>query len=30
MNCIKNFLEFIIEEEKNIPLVMKALKKGKR
>lgn len=28
MNCIKNFLEFIIEEEGNIPTVMKALKKG--
>ncbi len=28
MNCIKNFLEFIIEEDVNIPIVMKALKKG--
>jgi len=28
MNCIKNFLEFVIEEDINIPLVMRALKKG--
>ncbi len=28
MNCIKNFLEFVIEEDSGVQLVMRSLKKG--